>query len=203
MRGRAISVLGAVVVPLVFAGNAARLLLGDWFLRYEYGRHEASSFAPDERLELGQRGLEAVRPGGEGLSLLREGPFTEAEVRHLADVAGLLERLYLCQLLALAALALLLLLDRTGRALWSGALTTLAVLALAGLSLLGGFDAFFTGFHELLFAGNWRFPSDSTLIRLYPEWFWQDAVAAAAALLGVQALIALAVGWLWRRPVQA
>lgn len=203
MRRSALSALGVFLLPLVFVGNAVRLLLGDWFLRYEYGRQEAQGLDPSERLELGRRGLEAVRPGGKGLSLLREGAFTNAEVRHLADVAELLERLYVLHLAALVACVLLLLWDRRGTLLLSGALATCGLLALAGLSLLGGFDSFFAGFHGLLFDGNWRFASDSTLIRLYPEWFWQEAAAVAGALIGGQALLALGAGWLWRRHAPA
>jgi integral membrane protein (TIGR01906 family) len=199
MRGALIA-FGALLLPLVLAGNATRLLLGDWFLRQEYGGSAGGGFSAEQRLELGQRGLEAVRPGGKGLSLLRDGAFNNAEVRHLADVADLLDHIYTLHLLATAALLVLLIFAQRGPLLLGGGLATLGLAALSGVYALSGFDSFFAGFHELLFNGNWRFPSDSTLIRLYPEWFWHDAVLWFVALVAAQAIIAVGVGWLlWRR----
>jgi hypothetical protein len=45
------------------------------------------------------------------------------------------------------------------------------------------FDALFTLFHEVFFPqGNWEFPPDSNMIRLYPYAFWQLTAAALGAL---------------------
>ncbi|MEO8581076.1 MAG: DUF1461 domain-containing protein [Patescibacteria group bacterium] len=42
------------------------------------------------------------------------------------------------------------------------------------LLIFVAWSSFFTWFHQLLFAnGSWLFPLDSTLIRLFPEVFWQ------------------------------
>lgn len=172
-------------------------------MRQEYGGRAGGGFSAEQRLELGQRGLEAVRPGGKGLSLLREGSFNNAEIRHLADVAALLDRLYTLHLLVTALVLVLLVFDvffRRGQLLLGGGLATLGLAALSGAYALSGFDSFFTGFHELLFSGNWRFPSGSTLIRLYPKWFWHDAVLWFVALVAAQAILAAGVGWLlWCR----
>ena len=46
--------------------------------------------------------------------------------------------------------------------------------------------AFFSAFHGLFFAeGTWTFPSDSVLIRLFPESFWTMAGVTWAALVGL------------------
>ena len=61
-------------------------------------------------------------------------------------------------------------------------------------------DWLFTTFHGVFFAaGTWTFPSDSLLIRLFPESFWIAAAAAWAALVVLGALVLwLAALWLDR-----
>lgn len=67
------------------------------------------------------------------------------------------------------------------------AVTALTVLAPA-LFAAADFDAFFVVFHSLFFAaGTWVFPSDSLLIRLFPESFWVAAGASWAVLVLVVA----------------
>ncbi len=71
---------------------------------------------------------------------------------------------------------------RTGGWLAAG----LAALAIA--AAVTDFDVFFTAFHGVFFrSGTWRFASDSMLIRVFPERFWETAGAAWAALVGAGA----------------
>ncbi len=54
------------------------------------------------------------------------------------------------------------------------------------------FDTLFTLFHEVFFPqGNWEFPPDSNMIRLYPYAFWQ----LTAAALGVLCVIGGGLVW--------
>lgn len=54
------------------------------------------------------------------------------------------------------------------------------------------FDTLFTLFHEVFFPqGNWEFPPDSNMIRLYPYAFWQ----LTAAALGVLCVIGGGAVW--------
>ncbi|MDL2334630.1 MAG: DUF1461 domain-containing protein [Chloroflexota bacterium] len=63
------------------------------------------------------------------------------------------------------------------------------------------FDALFTLFHEVFFPqGNWEFPPDSNMIRLYPYAFWQLTAAALGALCVIGGGI---VWWFARRRVRA
>lgn len=82
-------------------------------------------------------------------------------------------------------------------------LTGLVVFAPAAFALLD-FDAFFAAFHAIFFAaGTWTFPSDSLLIRLFPEAFWIAAgVSWAVLVLLVAALYAIAATLLGRRVVR-
>jgi integral membrane protein (TIGR01906 family) len=67
------------------------------------------------------------------------------------------------------------------------------------LVALVDFDAFFSAFHSLFFAaGTWTFPSDSLLIRLFPEAFWSTAGLVWGVLVAVFALLYGLLGWLLR-----
>ena len=67
--------------------------------------------------------------------------------------------------------------------------------------ILLGFDGFFLRFHEVFFSGDtWRFSDTDTLLRIYPETFWQDTAKLAAAIVVAQAVVVgLAAGWWVRR----
>jgi uncharacterized membrane protein len=59
------------------------------------------------------------------------------------------------------------------------------MLAVLGVVAAVAFGLAFEVFHRLLFpGGNWAFPADSNLIRLYPIAFWQLSVAALGLLAG-------------------
>ena len=82
-----------------------------------------------------------------------------------------------------------------------GSLLTLGIAVLAVPFILLGFDGFLLRFHEVFFSGNsWRFSQTDTLLRLYPEVFWQDTATIAAVIVVAQAIVvALAAGWWLRR----
>jgi len=212
-RGAVVAaVVLALAVPPVLLGNAVRVIASDWFLRHEYAGTPASEvgMTDAERLELGRTGLSSVRPGGAGIEALRAarldgGPaFTAREVAHMDDVRGVFAGLYRLQVAALVvALLLVVLLLAAGATrmlalgLAGGGALTVALGAFVGIYAAIGFDSFFTWFHGLFFEGStWEFPSSSTLIRIYPEWFWQAAVAWLAGLVLAQAF-ALIAGGLW------
>ena len=90
---------------------------------------------------------------------------------------------------------------RSSRAASSGARSlTLAIAVLAVPLILLGFEGFFTRFHEVFFSGDsWRFSKTDTLIRLYPDLFWQDVSRLTAAIAVGQALVLAPSAWWWRR----
>ena len=209
-------VLIAAVNPPVLVVNAFRVLATDTFVRFELDRipPDLYGFTEDQRQALALTGLRSIRPGSEGVALLERATlpngspaFEERELTHMRDVRrlfGAALRLQLVGLVALAALAIALARTRlrtvvpTG--LLAGALATLAVALLAVPIILLGFDGFFTRFHEVFFEGNsWRFSTADTLIRLYPERFWQDVSRLAAAIAVGQAILLAPLAWWWRR----
>jgi len=84
--------------------------------------------------------------------------------------------------------------------LLAGAAATLATALLAVPLILLGFDGFFTRFHEVFFSGDsWQFNNADTLIRIYPEQFWQDVSRLAAGIAVAQALVLVPLAWWWHR----
>ena len=209
----------AVTVTPIFVVSAFRVLAHDWFVRFELERDgfpaDRYGLTTPQRVELARTGLRAIRPESEGIVLLERATlpdgspaFDERELRHMADVRRRLGTAFRAQLAALALLVVLAVaLARSRRwrtvvpwGLLSGSLATLGVAVLAVPVILLGFDGFFIRFHEVFFSGDsWRFSDTDTLLRIYPEVFWQDTAQLAAALVVAQAIgVALVSVW-WLR----
>lgn len=64
-----------------------------------------------------------------------------------------------------------------------GGIFVLALIGLVILSVLVAFNMIFVLFHEIFFkAGTWTFLYSDTLIRLFPERFWQDTFLMVGGL---------------------
>ena len=123
--------------------------------------------------------------------------FAPDEAAHLRDA-----RLVLYLFLVPAAISLVFLMAtvmRRGRdaRVWRGIARggKALVVATIVLGIVGvlAFGAAFTLFHQIFFpGGNWEFPPDSALIRLYPYAFWQLTSVA----LGVLCIAGGSVAWL-------
>lgn len=217
---RFFTVLIAIFTPVLFLVAAIRLVGTPVFLWATYQRpgfpDDPHGFGLEERMLYGSYGMDflfnlanyrylgdLVGPDGEAL-------FTSSgtdlnEVSHMVDVKWVvwLAMLVGLGLLLLTALfALMLRSWRPGgfaRAVFAGAWAAIAVLV--GLAVLAILDwqMFFAEFHNLFFDGNWAFPDDYTLIRLYPNQFWIDAGIWVAALLLVFSVVALLITWPTKR----
>jgi len=218
----AITVIALTVTP-IFVVNAFRVLANDWFVRHELERGgfpaDRYGLSGSARLDLALTGLRSIRPESDGIVLLERAAlpdgspaFDGRELRHMADVRSRLAAAFEAQLAALAlvvvAAAALCRSPRwrtvVPRGLLIGSLATLCVAALVGPVILLGFDGFFLRFHEIFFNGDsWRFSDTDTLLRIYPEVFWQDTARLAAGIVVVQAVaVVVAAGW-WLRRLRA
>jgi integral membrane protein (TIGR01906 family) len=203
--------VAAVALPLFFTANAIRVLLTETYVRAAYPH-----LAPDNvltqnrRTELALLGLRAVDPArGGSVALLREPrlpsgrrAFTARERRHMRDVRTWLWRLFVFELLVVAALAVGAVRARRdlARALLAGGVATVAIGAVAIVAMLVDFDDVLLGFHKLLFEGqSWHFRNQDTLIRVYPERFWNWTGIGMGVLVLAQALVAIAAGEAIRR----
>jgi len=208
----------AVSVTPIFVVNGFRVLATGTFVRWELGR---KGFPPDEygfideqRRSLALVGLRSIQPGSEGIVLLERArlpdgspAFGYRELTHMRDVRrlfGIALRAQLVAIVLIGALALALARTRLRTAvplgLLAGALGTLAIALLAVPMILLGFDSFFVRFHEVFFSGDsWRFNNADTLIRIYPDQFWQDVSRLAAGIAVAQALVLVPLAWWWHR----
>ncbi len=126
--------------------------------------------------------------------------YTAEERGHMRDV-----RLVLYGFLALGAASAAIVAYAatrysTERATWHairrGAVLLAAALIVLGVVGLLAFGVAFELFHRILFpGGNWAFPADSNLIKLYPYAFWQ----LSAGALGLLALAGAALTWMYAR----
>jgi integral membrane protein (TIGR01906 family) len=208
----------ALSVTPVFVVNAFRVLATQTFVRIELGRDgfppDPYGLTTDQRKALAVLGLRSIQPGSDGIVLLERArlpngspAFGLRELTHMRDVRrlfGFALRAQLVAVIVIAALALGLARTRFRTAvplgLLAGALGTLAIAVLAVPMILLGFDGFFVRFHEIFFSGDsWRFNDADTLIRIYPEQFWQDVSRLAAGIAVAQALVVVPLAWWWHR----
>jgi integral membrane protein (TIGR01906 family) len=183
-----------------------RVLLTETYVRAAYvhlGREEILSAA--RRRELALLGLRAVDPlRGESVAILRperlpDGAraFTPRELRHMRDVRAWLWRLLVLEVVVAAVAAALAVADsrRLATALRRGGVATLVIGGVALVAIALDFDDVLLGFHRLLFEGDtWHFADTDTLIRVYPERFWNWTGIAIGVLVVPQALLAIVVG---------
>jgi integral membrane protein (TIGR01906 family) len=209
----ALSALIVAAVPAILIGNTLWVLMNPWFVHAEYSvpgfPADSHGLSDQERTDLAVTGIRSIRPGSDGVELLREArlpsgdpAFEEREIQHMGDVRALVGGLLTVWAIALVlAVAAVLGLRRlgapgsVGRALVTGAFLTVAAMALAGLIMLINFEFFFDGFHGVFFEGDtWQFDSSFLLRQLYPDFFWGVAGGTMAALVMLQA-VALVAGF--------
>lgn len=221
-----INVLRLVVVltlPVFLVLTAARLMIGDWFPRYEYSKPgfpaERYGWTQQERLQLALPSIHFLNsplPAEQAVQMLAEQKqpgtqsllFTQNELSHMVDVKRVVDRLWRVHIWATVLLCgsfLILLIRPATRPsaylalMWGGILTTVLLLLMAFFVMVG-FDTFFVQFHEIFFPqGNWTFDYTDSLIRLFPEPLWFDAgfmITVGPLIAGI--LIGIAGYLLWR-----
>ncbi|HEM61930.1 MAG TPA: TIGR01906 family membrane protein [Chloroflexi bacterium] len=206
-----------VCLPLFLALTSLLPLITPLFLRIQYARPDvppSSRFSPEERLAFAAAAAhylistEDIDYLGDLRTQDGQPLFNERELTHMVDVKVLLAKalrldLFLGTLMA-ASLGLLLgvreLRDMAPVYLFAAALVAPS-LALASLVIVPlQFQWFFVKFHHLFFEGeSWLFPRTDTLIQLFPEQFWFNALQTWL-LLVIATSSALAAGsYLWMR----
>ena len=140
-----------------------------------------------------------VTPDGDPLYLA-------SEVSHMADVKAVLGIAFLTAvgMALLSVLGGIYLARRCPggirRALFAGAVATLALIIGMLVAAVLAWEQFFTQVHTIFFSqGNWTFRLDDTLIRLFPSQFWMDAGGAVAAIVVLASLLTLVFTWPTKR----
>ena len=186
------------------------------FLRYEYGKADfppSPGFTDEQRLMVAEKAITYLRSDA-GIKILgdlegKEEPlFREKELVHMVDVKVLLGKAIqldiVLGLLLAAALGFLVSRRETRERipfyLFVASLVAPA-LAIAALIIVPlQFQWFFVEFHHVFFEGDsWLFPRSDTLIQLFPERFWFNALQTWL-LLVLATSAALAIGsFVWMR----
>jgi integral membrane protein (TIGR01906 family) len=214
----------ALTMPCFLLLTVSRLMIADWYPRYEYAKpdfpRDRYGWTQQLRLDLALPSihfLNSPSPAGQAVSILATQVhpgtqsllFTPNELSHMEDVKRLVDALWRVQVISgvlmLGSLVLLLARHETRRsgylAMVAGGILTTALLLVLVLLVLSGFDALFVQFHEIFFPqGNWTFDYSDSLIRLFPEKLWFDAgfmITAGTFLVGV--IVGLVGFILWRR----
>lgn len=126
--------------------------------------------------------------------------FTDNEINHLIDVSRWL--LVVKMVWIICSLGILM----SGRTIdkksiyQAGVTGGVIVMASVILALLG-WSGFFITFHKIFFPqGNWSFPSESLLISLYPERFWQRMFITISVLcVGIYSIFLLKIKGMKRK----
>jgi integral membrane protein (TIGR01906 family) len=214
---RSCAVLIVVTLPWFLALTSLLPLITPAFLRLQYARSDvppSARFSPHERQAFAEaaahylastQGIDylANLTGQDGSPL-----FNERELTHMVDVKVLLNKAIALDvvlgLILMACLGILLAReesrDRTPRYLLAGSLVAPALAVCAMIVVPLQFQFFFVEFHHVFFEGEtWLFPRTDTLIQLFPEQFWFNALQSWLLLI-VAGSIALAIGsYAWMR----
>jgi integral membrane protein (TIGR01906 family) len=195
-----------LAIPVALTTTNVRFLVSqqsvyDYSVR-TYDASSVSGIPEDELLRANERigqyltssdaGPLAIRVRNNGGDLVPL--FNSREIAHMADVRGLVQALLIVQVAAIAvlvALAIVMLVLWPPRALAAaalyGSLLTGAVLGMAAVLALTGFDSAWSQFHVFAFSNDlWQLdPNSDHLIQMFPEAFWQEITT----LLGVVTLL--------------
>jgi len=203
-----------VIFPIVLVLLAARLVMTPLFLQFEYNRADFPpdpfGFTREDRLTYAPYAVNYLLNGAD-IDYLADLKFSDGsllyaadELHHMRDVKTLTQIAFgLAFVGGLIGIADILFLVRRSRetlrrALFYGALVTLAIVAAIIIGAVIDWEGFFVGFHELFFQnGTWYFPTSDTLIRLFPEQFWFDAALTIGAITVITSLIVLVATWRW------
>jgi len=209
-----------LAIPILLVIGSVRVVMTRTWLFWEYTRPgltvDSYGFNVKDRLTYGPYGIDYLieqkpikyladvrLPAAKCLFVTTDATdcaaFTEDELGHMADVQRVTSTAFTVGLLVLVigSVSAFMLWHYARRrfytALRDGGVLTLGLIVTIVLLASVAWDAFFDQFHALFFtAGTWQFDFSQTLIRLYPEQFWFDAVLSVGVLViaGALALIA-------------
>lgn len=214
LRASSIPVLGALIVmiiPVVLVLTSVRLLLTDEFVHFEYALPgfptDPYGFTKADRLRWAAISLEYLL-NNDGIEFLADMELEEGtslynarELQHMKDVKDIVQIVLIIWkvlLIGLVFLAFLLVAIagwiQAGRSIKNGAKLTLLLMGILVLGVLIVFPVLFVAFHQIFFdPGTWTFSFQDSLIRLFPQRFWQVAfLSVAIATLAQAGLIYLA-----------
>lgn len=207
-------ILVILVIPFWFLIGSVRLLVTSAYMRVEYNKatfpEDPFGFSKEQRINFASENvrylrenlplsaLESQKNEGQALYNLRE-------LSHMEDVQDVYQFFWNVWKTTSLIMGLVVILSLTWRRNWQafasalriGGFGTAIFIALIGFLAFIGWDTWFLIFHKLFFTdGTWTFNFSDTLIRLFPQKFWVDAVFTVS---GLSLILGLLTGFLGRR----
>ena len=194
-----------VLMPVIMILTSVRMLMTNTFVRFNYALpgfpSDPYGFTEQDRLNHAPIALDYLLNEA-GIEFLGDQQFEDGspvynarELGHMEDVKEVTRAaLTVWRLGLIAAVATSVLLWRFAGSqfLWEtlqgGAKLAALLMLVLLVALIVGFSVLFVGFHEVFFdPDTWAFPFSDTLIRLFPERFWQVAFASIGVATLIQA----------------
>jgi integral membrane protein (TIGR01906 family) len=194
-----------VLIPVILVLTSVRLLMTNAFVRFNYAipgfPEDRYGFTEEDRHFHAPIALEYLHNDA-GIEFLGDQRFEDGtpvynarELGHMEDVKEVTRAaLNVWRIGFGAAVVFSLVLWRVAGSqyLWEawqgGAKLTALIMAILLVGLIAAFSILFVGFHEIFFDPNtWTFLFSDTLIRLFPQRFWEVAFGTVALATLLQA----------------
>ncbi len=194
-----------VLIPVILVLTSVWMLMTNTFVRFNYSLPgfpgDRYGFTEADRLFHAPIALEYLS-NAEGIEFLGNQQFDDgspvynaSELGHMEDVKEVTRSaLNVWRLGLIAAVVVSVVLWRVAgsQSLWEawqgGAKLTVIIMLVLLVGLIAAFSVLFVGFHEIFFDPNtWTFSFSDTLIRLFPQRFWEVAFGTIAVATLLQA----------------
>lgn len=209
----AVKIIVILVIPFWFLIGSVRLLVTSEYMRVEYNKvdfpEDPFGFSKEQRIDFASENVRYLRENlpisalenqkNEGQAL-----YNLRELSHMEDVQAVYQFFWNVWKTISLIMGLVAILSLTWRQNWQafasalriGGFGTAIFIALIGFLAFIGWDTWFLIFHKLFFTdGTWTFNFSDTLIRLFPQKFWVDAVFTVSGLSLILGLLTGFMGW--------
>lgn len=208
-------ILVILLIPFWIMIGSVRLLATSEYLAIEYNKadfpEDSFGFNKEQRMSFASENLRYLRENLPITVLENQTNnamplYNERELKHMDDVQVVFEFFWTAWKAISILIGILILLtlfltknwNSSTTALKIGGFVTAGLIATIGFLAIVGWDTWFLWFHKLFFsAGSWTFNYSDTLIRLFPQKFWMDAVFTVSGLSLAGGLLIGFVGRHW------
>lgn len=198
-------ILLQVLIPVVLVLTSVRMLMTNTFVRFNYSLpgfpEDRYGFTEEDRLHHAPIALEYLLNDAE-ISFLGDQQFEDgssvyksSELGHMKDVKDVTRaalNIWRIGLVAAVVVSVVLWRVAGSQYLWAawqgGAKLTAIIMLVLLVGLIAAFSVLFVGFHQVFFdPDTWTFLFSDTLIRLFPQRFWEVAFGTIAVATLLQA----------------
>jgi len=194
-----------VLIPVILVLTSVRMLMTDTFVRFNYAipgfPEDRYGFTEEDRLHHAPIALEYLRNDA-GVEFLGDQRFEDGgpvyntrELGHMEDVKDVTRaalNVWRIGLLVAVVLSVVSWRVASSQFLWEtwrgGAKLTAIIMLVLLVGLIAAFSVLFVFFHQVFFdPDTWTFLFSDTLIRLFPQRFWEVAFGTVAVATLLQA----------------